>query len=72
MVLGAAARDAGAVCDHIPDSTPGLGYVTVDGTSEPLRVRAYHVIDADIDYLTRYFTPPRRRRPHGTEQGHAR
>jgi DNA segregation ATPase FtsK/SpoIIIE, S-DNA-T family len=72
MVLGAAALDAGAVCDHIPDSTPGLGYVTVDGTSEPLRVRAYHVIDADIDYLTRYFTPPLRRRPHGTEQGHAR
>jgi len=72
MVLGSAARDAGAVCDHIPDSTPGVGYVTVDGTSEPLRVRAYHVIDADIDYLTKYFTPPRRRPLNATEQGQAR
>lgn len=59
MVLGAAAREAGAVCDQVPDSTPGLGYVMVDGTSEPLRVRAYHVTDADIDYLTTYFIPAR-------------
>ena len=29
MVLGAAARDAGAVCDQIPTSTPGVGYVMV-------------------------------------------
>ena len=62
MVLGAAAREAGAVCDQIPDGTPGLGYVMVDGTSEPLRVRAYHVTDADIDYLTKHFIPARR--PH--------
>ena len=27
MVLGAATRDAGAVCDQIPDTTPGVGYV---------------------------------------------
>ena len=33
MVLGAAAREAGAVCDHIPTSTPGVGYVCADGTS---------------------------------------
>lgn len=60
MVLGAAAREAGAVCDQIPDSTPGMGYVMIDGTREPLRVRAYHVTDADIDYITEYFTPARR------------
>jgi S-DNA-T family DNA segregation ATPase FtsK/SpoIIIE len=60
MVLGAAAREAGAVCDQIPDSTPGMGYVMVDGTREPLRVRAYHVTDADIDYIARYFAPERR------------
>jgi S-DNA-T family DNA segregation ATPase FtsK/SpoIIIE len=57
MVLGAVAREAGAVCDHIPDTTPGVGYVLVDGTSEPLRVRAFHVTDADIDYLTKHFIP---------------
>ena len=32
MVLGTAARDAGAVCDQIPTTTPGVGYVCPDGT----------------------------------------
>jgi len=59
MVLGAAAREAGAVCDDISTATPGVGYVMVDGTSEPLRVRAFHVTDTDIDYLTKHFTPAR-------------
>jgi S-DNA-T family DNA segregation ATPase FtsK/SpoIIIE len=57
MVLGAAAREAGAVCDHIPTATPGVGYVMVDGTSEPLRVRAFHVTDNDIDYVAKHFIP---------------
>jgi S-DNA-T family DNA segregation ATPase FtsK/SpoIIIE len=57
MVLGAAARDAGAVCDQIPTSTPGIGYVCVDGRAEPLRVRAFHVTDPDIDYLGEHFAP---------------
>lgn len=57
MVLGTAARDAGAVCDQIPTTTPGVGYVCQDGTAEPLRVRAFHVTDADIDYLTAEFAP---------------
>jgi DNA segregation ATPase FtsK/SpoIIIE, S-DNA-T family len=61
MVLGAAAREAGAVCDQISTSTPGVGYVMVDGTSEPLRVRAFHVTDTDIDYLTKHFIPTGRR-----------
>jgi S-DNA-T family DNA segregation ATPase FtsK/SpoIIIE len=60
MVLGAAARDAGAVCDQIPSSTPGVGYVCADGTSEPVRVRAFHVTDPDIDYLTTHFVPHQR------------
>jgi S-DNA-T family DNA segregation ATPase FtsK/SpoIIIE len=64
MVLGAAAREAGAVCDQISTTTPGVGYVLVDGTSEPLRVRAFHVTDTDIDYLTQHFIPTgRRQRP---------
>ena len=61
MVLGAAAREAGAVCDQISTTTPGVGYVLVDGTSEPLRVRAFHVTDPDIDYLTEHFIPTRHR-----------
>jgi DNA segregation ATPase FtsK/SpoIIIE, S-DNA-T family len=59
MVLGAAAREAGAVCDQIPTSTPGVAYVCEDGSAEPLRVRAFHVTDPDIDYLTTYFAPKR-------------
>jgi S-DNA-T family DNA segregation ATPase FtsK/SpoIIIE len=59
MVLGAAAREAGAVCDQIPTSTPGVGYVCTDGTSEPVRVRAFHVTDPDIDYLATHFAPKR-------------
>jgi DNA segregation ATPase FtsK/SpoIIIE, S-DNA-T family len=69
MVLGAAARDAGAVCEHIPTSTPGVGYVLEDGATEPIRVRAFHVTDADIDYLTTQFTPlPRTRGGHGGQK----
>jgi S-DNA-T family DNA segregation ATPase FtsK/SpoIIIE len=60
MVLGAAARDAGAVCDQISTTTPGVGYVCQDGTAEPVRVRAFHVTDADIDYLTVQFAPVRK------------
>ena len=57
MVLGAAAREAGAVCDHIPTSTPGVAYVCEDGDAEPVRVRAFHVTDPDIDYLATHFAP---------------
>ena len=57
MVLGAAAREAGAVCDQIPTSTPGVAYVCQDGDAEPVRVRAFHVTDADIDYLATQFAP---------------
>jgi DNA segregation ATPase FtsK/SpoIIIE, S-DNA-T family len=60
MVLGAAARDAGAVCDQISTTAPGVGYVCQDGTAEPVRVRAFHVTDADIDYLTAQFAPVRK------------
>ena len=57
MVLGAATREAGAVCDQIPTNTPGVGYVCEDGSAEPLRVRAFHVTDPDIDDLATRFAP---------------
>src|SRR4029077_11694217 len=57
MILGAAAREAGAVCDQIPTSTPGVAYVCEDGDAAPVRVRAFHVTDADIDYLATHFAP---------------
>lgn len=59
MVLGQGARDAGAECDLIADATPGIGYVMIDGSAEPVRVRAFHVTDRDITLLARTFRAPR-------------
>lgn len=67
MVLGQGARDAGAECDHIPDTTPGVGYMMIDGTAEPVRARAFHVTDHDIITLARIFRPPISHR--GGDQG---
>jgi S-DNA-T family DNA segregation ATPase FtsK/SpoIIIE len=69
MVLGQGARDAGAECDLIPDATPGVGYVMIDGTAEPVRVRAFHVTDADIAYLVRTFPAPRPRKRQNGQGG---
>lgn len=63
MVLGQGARDAGAECDLIADATPGVGYVMIDGTADPVRVRAFHVTDRDIAALARTFPAPRPRTP---------
>lgn len=63
MVLGQGAKDAGAHCEQIPDTTPGVGYVMIDGTATPARVRAFWVTDYDIAYLVRTFPAPRPRKP---------
>jgi S-DNA-T family DNA segregation ATPase FtsK/SpoIIIE len=64
MVLGAAARDAAALCDEISTTTPGVAYMCQDGRAEPVRVRAFHVTDPDIDYLAVHFAPlPRKAAP---------
>lgn len=59
MVLGQGARDAGAECDRIADATPGVGYMMIDGTARPVRVRAFHVTDHDITTLAARFRAPR-------------
>ncbi|MDM2351259.1 cell division protein FtsK [Mycobacteroides abscessus subsp. abscessus] len=69
MVLGQGARDASAECDLIPDSTPGVGYVMIDGTATPTRVRAFHVTDSDISYLVRIFPATRPRKRTGGQGG---
>lgn len=48
LVLGPGSRNRGAHADLIPDSLPGVGYVTVDGIAESVRVRFSHVTDHDI------------------------
>ncbi|MCX5068751.1 FtsK/SpoIIIE domain-containing protein [Micromonospora lupini] len=53
MVLGDAARDRGALCDRIPESSPGVGFVVLDGVREPVRVRFAYLTDDDIRALGR-------------------
>ncbi|GAA2388091.1 hypothetical protein Cme02nite_23000 [Catellatospora methionotrophica] len=56
LVLGENARDRGALCDLIPRSMPGVGYV-VDGDADPERIRIGYPTDADIDALVAEYTP---------------
>jgi S-DNA-T family DNA segregation ATPase FtsK/SpoIIIE len=60
MVLGDGARNRGAVCDQIPDSLPGVGYVALDGVREPTRVRAAYVSDEDIAVMAAEYPTPHR------------
>ncbi|MEV0327450.1 FtsK/SpoIIIE domain-containing protein [Micromonospora echinospora] len=53
MVLGDGARDRGALCDRIPESLPGVGYVALVGVREPARVRFSYLTDDDIRQLGR-------------------
>jgi S-DNA-T family DNA segregation ATPase FtsK/SpoIIIE len=57
LVLGNGARDRGARCDQIAESTPGVGYVALDGVAEPIRVRFTHITDEHITALVRDYTP---------------
>ncbi|MFJ8690892.1 FtsK/SpoIIIE domain-containing protein [Micromonospora wenchangensis] len=55
MVLGDSARDRGALCDRIPESSPGVGFVVLDGVREPVRVRFAYLTDDDIRQLGRTY-----------------
>jgi S-DNA-T family DNA segregation ATPase FtsK/SpoIIIE len=57
MVLGDGARAAGAKCDQISPSLPGVGYVKVDGVREPRRVRAAFVTDDEIVAIAQRYAP---------------
>lgn len=58
MVLGAGARDRGALADTIPDTSPGVGYVREDGSAAVTRVRAAYVTDAEIAQLAADYPTP--------------
>lgn len=58
LVLGRSAQLRGAACDLIPDTLPGVGYVQVDGITEPVRVRFAHHTDTDLAALGRPVTGP--------------
>ena len=51
MVLGDGARDRGALADEIsplPEVGAGVGYVRLEASPDPVRVRAAYVTDQDI------------------------
>ncbi|MFI9840393.1 FtsK/SpoIIIE domain-containing protein [Nonomuraea sp. NPDC051941] len=58
MVLGDGARDRGALADHIspvPELGAGVGYVRLETSPDPIRVRAAYVSDADIRAMASAF-----------------
>ncbi|MEU7889285.1 FtsK/SpoIIIE domain-containing protein [Microbispora bryophytorum] len=58
MVLGDGARDRGALADHIspvPELGAGVGYVRLETSPDPVRVRAAYVADADIRAMVAEF-----------------
>ena len=59
MVLGDGARDRGAFCDTIssdPMTGAGVGYVRLEASPDPVRVRAAFVSDDDIRDMTAAYT----------------
>jgi S-DNA-T family DNA segregation ATPase FtsK/SpoIIIE len=55
MMLGDGARDRGALSDQIsplPETGAGVGYVRLEGSPDPVRVRAAYVTDDDIQAMT--------------------
>jgi S-DNA-T family DNA segregation ATPase FtsK/SpoIIIE len=51
MVLGGGSRANGALCENIPVTQPGVGYVALDGAADPIRVRFPHITDQHINQL---------------------
>jgi S-DNA-T family DNA segregation ATPase FtsK/SpoIIIE len=59
MVLGDGARDRGAFCDEIssdPATGAGVGYVRLEASPDPVRVRTAFVSDDDIRDMTAAYT----------------
>jgi S-DNA-T family DNA segregation ATPase FtsK/SpoIIIE len=60
MVLGDGARDRGALADEIsplPLTGAGVGYVRLEASPDPVRVRAGYVTDEDIHAMVAALTP---------------
>lgn len=57
LILGDGARDRGATCDLIPVALPGVGFVRLDGSPEPHRVRFSFHTDRHLDDLAAAYTP---------------
>jgi S-DNA-T family DNA segregation ATPase FtsK/SpoIIIE len=63
LILGDGARDRGAACDQIssdPATGAGVGYIRLEASPDPIRVRAAFVSDDDIRAMTAACTTPPR------------
>ncbi|MCL7457804.1 FtsK/SpoIIIE domain-containing protein [Micromonospora sp. MSM11] len=58
LVLGDGARNRGALADQMPRWAKGVGYVILDGTPEPMRVRFSYISDDDIRDMARQYPAP--------------
>jgi S-DNA-T family DNA segregation ATPase FtsK/SpoIIIE len=59
LVLGDGARDRGALCDQIstdPTVGAGVGFMRLEATPDPVRVRAAFVSDDDIRAMATTYT----------------
>ncbi|MEV0286479.1 hypothetical protein AB0H36_20400 [Kribbella sp. NPDC050820] len=66
MVLGEGQRDLGAEADNIALSQPGVGFVKVEHSPVPIRVRAAYVTDDEIKAMARDYRPAHNLRPIDT------
>ncbi len=57
MIHGQGARNRGALCDEIPEDTPGVGYVGEDGKKGFVRVRAYWITDEQTNEIVERYSP---------------
>ncbi|MFV2095793.1 FtsK/SpoIIIE domain-containing protein [Micromonospora sp. LOL_014] len=58
MVLGDGARARGALADQMPSWAKGVGYVLLDGTPDPVRVRFSYLTDTDIKTMAAEYAAP--------------
>ena len=75
MVLGDGARDRGALADQIsplPEVGAGVAYVRLEASPDPVRARAGHVTDTDIDAHGRAGRWRAVRRHEGPDLAHRR
>lgn len=58
LVLGDGARNRGALADQMPRWAKGVGYVILDGTPDPMRVRFSYISDDHIRDMARQYPAP--------------
>jgi hypothetical protein len=58
MVLGDGMRDRGALCDRIPQTQPGTGYVVLEGDPTPMRVRHTYCDDDTVRDMADLYGEP--------------